>query len=174
MFYLWCGPKSPFFGKDAMKTFERYFLKDKATHKEQTLYWAKNLETQDFKEKIKQEFGVTRVIYGHTPVDYTKGKSMASDDGLAINIDGGFAEAYYNRGHALVHTPHQLYGIILPTPEEMKKASMNLETVPLSVEIIDEFPSPVKFRDTSEGKVIKEKRNEVLRKIRELSNNAKH
>ncbi len=162
MFYLWCGPKSPFFGKDAMKTFERYFLIDKTTHKEKTLFWAKNLETESFKKKIMEEFGINRIIYGHTPVDFTKGKSMASEDGVAINIDGGFAAAYYNRGHALVHTPHQLYGIILPTPEEMKKASTNLETVPLSVEIIDEFPAPVKFRDTAEGREVKKKRDQIM------------
>jgi fructose-1,6-bisphosphatase III len=169
MFYLWCGPKSPFFGKDAMKTFERYFLVDKATHRENTLYWAKNLETDAFKTKVRQEFEVTRVIYGHTPVDHAKGKSMASEDGVAINIDGGFAAAYYNRGHALVHTPHQLYGIILPTPEEMHKATLNAETVPLSVEIIDEFPSPLKIKDTIEGKVIKEKRDRVLSEIRQYA-----
>lgn len=168
MFYLWCGPKSPFFGKDAMKTFERYFLSDKATHKENTLYWAKNLETERFKKKIMAEFGINRIIYGHTPVDFTKGLNMASEDGLAINIDGGFAAAYYNRGHALVHTPHQLYGIILPTPEEMIKASTNAETVPLSVEIIDEFPSPVKFRDTAEGSEIRKKRNEIMNTLKEM------
>ena len=33
MWYLWCGPYSPLFGKDAMKTFERYFTNDKALHK---------------------------------------------------------------------------------------------------------------------------------------------
>ena len=168
MFYLWCGPKSPFFGKDAMKTFERYFLIDKTTHKEKTLYWSKNMEKKEFKKKIMDEFGINRVIYGHTPVDFTKGKSMASEDGVAINIDGGFAAAYYNRGHALVHTPHQLYGIILPTPEEMKKASTNLETVPLSVEIIDEFTSPVKFRDTAEGKIIKKRRDEILKELKTI------
>ncbi len=171
MFYLWCGPKSPFFGKDAMKTFERYFLIDKESHKEQTLYWAKNLKTEKFKHKIMKEFGTDRVIFGHTPVDYTKGKSMASEDGVAINIDGGFAAAYYNRGHALVHTPHQLYGIILPTPEEMKKASTNLETAPLSVEIIDEFISPVKFRETTEGRIVKEKRDVILSELRALQSN---
>ena len=29
MWYLWCGPKSPLFGKDKMATFERYFCEDK-------------------------------------------------------------------------------------------------------------------------------------------------
>lgn len=169
MFYLWCGPKSPFFGKDSMKTFERYFLIDKATHKERTLYWSANLKTDEFKKQIMEEFGTDRVIFGHTPVDFTKGKSMASEDGVAINIDGGFAAAYYNRGHALVHTPHQLYGIILPTPEELKQASINLESVPLSVEIIDEFPSPLKIKDTAKGKRIKEQRDMILAELREQS-----
>jgi fructose-1,6-bisphosphatase-3 len=38
---------------------------------------------------MQQEFGVQRVIFGHTPVNYKKGVQMASDDGVAINVDGG-------------------------------------------------------------------------------------
>ena len=34
MWYFWCGPKSPLFGKDKAATCERYFLNDKETHKE--------------------------------------------------------------------------------------------------------------------------------------------
>ncbi|MCP4150040.1 MAG: fructose-1,6-bisphosphatase, partial [bacterium] len=34
MWYLWCGPRSPLFGKDKMSTLERYFIDDKASHKE--------------------------------------------------------------------------------------------------------------------------------------------
>ena len=167
-FYLWCGPKSPFFGKHAMKTFERYFLIDKKTHKEKTLYWKQNLQTDAFKKKLKKEFGVKRVIFGHTPVDYLKGKQMASADGVAINVDGGFAAAYYNRGHSLVHTPHQLYGIILPTPDEIKKAESRLESTPLDIELIDEFRQPMKIKDTAEGQMLKKKRDELLVQIRGL------
>ncbi len=167
-FYLWCGPKSPFFGKHAMKTFERYFLTDKKTHKEKTLYWKQNLQTDAFKKKLKKEFGVKRVIFGHTPVDYLKGKRMASADGVAINVDGGFAAAYYNRGHSLVHTPHQLYGIILPTPDEIKKAESSLESTPLDIELIDEFRQPMKIKDTAEGQMLKKKRDELLVQIRGL------
>ncbi|MEA2116277.1 MAG: fructose-bisphosphatase class III [Thermodesulfobacteriota bacterium] len=167
-FYLWCGPKSPFFGKHAMKTFERYFLTDKKTHKEKTLYWNQNLQTDAFKKKLKKEFGVKRVIFGHTPVDYLKGKQMASADGVAINVDGGFAAAYYNRGHSLVHTPHQLYGIILPTPDEIKKAESRLESTPLDIELIDEFRQPMKIKDTAEGQMLKKKRDELLEQIRSL------
>jgi fructose-1,6-bisphosphatase-3 len=165
-FYLWCGPKSPFFGKHAMKTFERYFCKDTKTHEERTLYWKQNLKTEAFKKKLQKEFGVQRVVFGHTPVNYLKGRQMADEDGIAINIDGGFAAAYYNRGHALVHTPHQLYGIILPTPDEIKEAERKLESAPLDIELIDEFRQPMKKKDTVEGKVLKEERDKLMKLIR--------
>lgn len=168
-FYLWCGPKSPFFGKHAMKTFERYFLIDKKSHVERSLFWKDNMQTIKFKQKMQQEFGVQRVIFGHTPVDYKKGIQMASEDGVAINVDGGFAAAYYNRGHSLVHTPHQLYGIILPTPEEIKEAEKKLESAPLDIELIDEFREPMKIKDTIAGKKLLEKRNEIMKKLHECS-----
>lgn len=168
-FYLWCGPKSPFFGKHAMKTFERYFLKDKKTHEELTLYWKQNLKMDVFKKKLQEEFGVKRVVFGHTPVNYLKGRQMASDDGIAINVDGGFAAAYYNRGHALVHTPHQIYGIILPTPDEIKEAEENLESAPLDIELIDEFRQPMKKKDTMEGRVLQGERDKLIRIIRSFS-----
>ncbi|MBU1418697.1 MAG: fructose-1,6-bisphosphatase [Proteobacteria bacterium] len=168
-FYLWCGPKSPFFGKHAMKTFERYFLLDKESHTERTLYWKKNLQTDSFKKKLKDEFGIKRVVFGHTPVDYLKGNQMASADGVAINVDGGFAAAYYNRGHALVHTPYQLFGIILPTPEEMQKAAEQLESAPLDIELIDEFRQPMKIKDTARGVLLKRQSNALLARIREFA-----
>ena len=168
-FYLWCGPKSPFFGKHAMKTFERYFLIDKASHVERSLYWLPNLEKPQFKQKLLEEFGVQRVVYGHTPINYLKGKHMASDDGVAINVDGGFAAAYYNRGHSLVQTPHQLYGIILPTPDEIKEAERRLESAPLDIELIDEFLHPMKVKDTQEGAKMRRERDQLLKEITRLA-----
>lgn len=168
-FYLWCGPRSPFFGKHAMKTFERYFLVDTETHQERTLYWKSNLQTPGFKKKLQDTFGVKRVVFGHTPVDYSKGKQMASPDGVAINVDGGFAAAYYDRGHALVQTPHQLYGIILPTPAEMQSAAERFESAPLDIEHIDEFQTPMKVKDTAEGAVLLAKCQQLHEQIRALS-----
>jgi fructose-1,6-bisphosphatase-3 len=166
-FYLWCGPKSPFFGKHAMKTFERYFLKDKATHEERSLFWKDNMQTNSFKKKMQEEFGVQRVIFGHTPVNYKKGIQMASEDGVAINVDGGFAAAYYNRGHSLVHTPNQLYGIILPTPDEIREAEKKLESAPLDIELIDEFRRPMKIKDTIAGKKLMKERDALMQRLLE-------
>ena len=168
-FYLWCGPKSPFFGKHAMKTFERYFLVNEENHDERSLYWKKNMQTDSFKQKLKDEFGIQRVIYGHTPVNYLEGKQMASNDGVAINVDGGFAAAYYNRGHALVHTPYQLFGIILPTHEEMQEATENLVSAPLDIELIDEFRQPMKIKNTAKGELLKRQSTALLSRIRELT-----
>lgn len=168
-FYLWCGPKSPFFGKHAMKTFERYFLNDKASHAEKSLFWKDNMQSPAFKRKMQLEFGVQRVIFGHTPVNYKKGVQMASEDGVAINVDGGFAAAYYNRGHSLVHTPHQLYGIILPTPDEIMEAERKLESAPLDIELIDEFPQPMKIKDTIAGKKLQHERAAIMQRLMQCS-----
>ncbi|MFH0974437.1 MAG: fructose-bisphosphatase class III [Spirochaetota bacterium] len=170
MFYLWCGPQSPFFGKHAMKTFERYFYKDKDTHKEKSLFWKENLNKQEFMDLIMREFGAKRIVYGHTPVDILKGEKIASADGRAINIDGGFAEAYLNRGHSLIHTPYSLHAIILPTPDEIEEASKRKEAVHLMIEPIETFENPLKVKDTYRGQLLKEKRDELYALLKQYGN----
>jgi len=162
MFYLWCGPKSPLFGKDAMKTFERYFYKDKETHKEKTLYWGTNIENPEFMNRLTEEFNVERIVFGHTPVDVSKGQKIATSDKRAINIDGGFAGAYLNRGHSLIQTPYSLYVIILPTPEEIIELRKRKEPNRLKFEMIETFDEPKKIKDTATTERLLERRDELL------------
>jgi fructose-1,6-bisphosphatase-3 len=169
MFYLWCGPKSPFFGKNAMKTFERYFFTDKETHKELLLYWGDNIKNSNFMDKIMNEFGTRRIVYGHTPVNFLKGEKIASPDGRAINIDGGFSEAYLNRGHSLTHTPYSLFAIILPTPDEVIEARKKKEPVNLMIETIDTFENPLRVKDTHYGKLLNERREQLNNILKEFS-----
>jgi len=169
MFYLWCGPKSPFFGKHAMKTFERYFYKDKDTHKEKLLYWGENIKKKEFMDLIMKDFGTERIVYGHTPVDVTKGEKIASTDGRAINIDGGFSEAYLARGHALIHTPYSIYAIILPTPDEIIEAKNKMEPAKLMFEKIATFEKPKKIKDTFRGNQLIKRRDELLMTIKQPS-----
>jgi fructose-1,6-bisphosphatase III len=171
MFYLWCGPQSPVFGKHAMKTFERYFYKDKDTHKEKLLFWKENLDKPEFMDLIMNEFGVKRIVYGHTPVDILKGEKIASKDGRAINIDGGFSQAYLNRGHSLIHTPYSLHAIILPTPDEIAEASKKKEAVRLMIEAIETFENPIKVKDTFKGRLLKKRCDELYSKIEAYTNN---
>ncbi len=169
MFYLWCGPKSPFFGKHAMKTFERYFFKDKATHKEKTLYWGENLQKKEFMDQIMKEFGAERIVYGHTPVDIMKGEKIASCDGRAINIDGGFSTAYLGRGHSLIHTPYSLYAIILPSLDEIKEA----KHANLKFEEIARFDKPKKVKDVYKGSELAQRRDELMKKLNDYFGNPK-
>jgi fructose-1,6-bisphosphatase III len=162
MFYLWCGARSPFFGKHAMKTFERYFYRDKATHKEKLLYWGDNIKKKEFMDLIMREFGVERIVYGHTPVDILKGEKIASTDGRAINIDGGFSEAYLGRGHALIMTPYRIFAIILPSQEELIEAKNTREPAKLMFEEIDYFENPKKIKDTFRGIELAGRRDELV------------
>ena len=171
MFYLWSGPKSPFFGKNAMKTFERYFLNERETHKERSLYWDSNLKIKKFKDLIQKEFNVKRVIHGHTPRDTSKGQKIASEDGFAINVDGGFAKAYFNRGHSLVQTPKQIYGIILPTPDELVEAASKRKIAKIGVEIISDSNTPTRVKDTPDGKKLKEKYKQLFEELSKLNKN---
>jgi len=169
MFYLWCGPMSPFFGKHAMKTFERYFMRDKKTHKEITLHWGNNILKKEFMDLIEEEFGAKLVVYGHTPVDVVAGQKIATPDGRAINIDGGFSEAYLGRGHALIQTPYSIYAIILPTEQEMAEASLKKEPAPLMVREIAYYERPVKIKDTFTGKDLLKRRDQLLKEIEEYN-----
>jgi len=166
MFYLWCGQKSPFFGKHAMKTFERYFYKDKATHEERTLYWGENIKKKEFMDLIEKEFGAKRVVFGHVPVNIMKGQKIATEDGRAINIDGGFSDAYLGRGHALIQTPYSLYAIILPSQEELINAEKKREPAKLLFEDIETFEMPIKIKNTYTGERLKKRREELIKELK--------
>ncbi|WP_280739167.1 MULTISPECIES: fructose-1,6-bisphosphatase [unclassified Enterococcus] len=97
LWYLWCGEGSSLFGKKTMKTFERYFLADKSTHKEipNAYYALRNDEA--FCEKILTTFGLKKsghIINGHTPVKVKKGETPIKAHGKMLVIDGGLSEPY--------------------------------------------------------------------------------
>ena len=98
MWYLWCGPDSPLFGKDKMTTFERYFIKDKATHTELKNPYFTYAEDETFAIRLLREFGLesagARVVNGHVPVKIRKGESPLKANGRIVVIDGGMSKAY--------------------------------------------------------------------------------
>ena len=82
---------------------------------------------------------------------------------MSINIDGGFAEAYLNRGHALVQTPKMLYGIILQTEGEPHKDDCVLE----QIDIIEEYSHPLTASDTFLAGRLKEKKKILRQKLKQ-------
>ncbi len=98
LWYLWCGPISPLFGKDKMAFFERYFLEDKALHKESYNAYYYYSEQKDTCKAILKEFDLNpekgHIINGHVPVKIKNGESPIKAGGMLFLIDGGISKAY--------------------------------------------------------------------------------
>ena len=109
--YLWCGTDSPLFDKSKMATFERYFIEDKETHKEEKGYYFLLRDDEKVIDNIMDAFGVVgenrHIINGHVPVRTTKGENPIKASGKLMVIDGGFSKAYHNEtgiaGYTLVY-----------------------------------------------------------------------
>ncbi|MDD6919899.1 MAG: fructose-1,6-bisphosphatase [Eubacteriales bacterium] len=98
MWYLWLGAKSPLFGKDQMTTFERLFIDDKASHKENTVGYYTLRDNKEYCEKILEEFGLdpltSHILNGHVPVKIKDGENPIKGGGKLFVIDGGISKAY--------------------------------------------------------------------------------
>ena len=109
--YLWCGKDSPLFDKSKMATFERYFLKDRETYKEEKGNYFKLRDSAEVCDRILDAFEVRgdnrHIINGHVPVHASKGENPIKAGGRLMVIDGGFSEAYHNEtgiaGYTLVY-----------------------------------------------------------------------
>ena len=109
--YLWCGKDSPLFDKSKMATFERYFLSDKETYKEEKGYYFQLRDSEEICDRILDAFGVKgpnrHIINGHVPVHASKGENPIKANGKLMVIDGGFSEAYHKEtgiaGYTLVY-----------------------------------------------------------------------
>jgi fructose-1,6-bisphosphatase-3 len=109
--YLWCGKNSPLFDKSKMATFERYFLNDKETFKEEKGNYFKLRDSAEICDRILDAFEVQgqnrHIINGHVPVHASKGENPIKAGGRLMVIDGGFSEAYHKEtgiaGYTLVY-----------------------------------------------------------------------
>lgn len=109
--YLWCGKDSPLFDKSKMSTFERYFIADKSTHKEEKGNYFKLRNEEHVIDGIMDAFGLTgpnrHIINGHVPVHASRGENPIKANGKLMVIDGGFSEAYHKEtgiaGYTLVY-----------------------------------------------------------------------
>ncbi len=117
MWYLWCGPKSPLFGKDKITTFEHLFLRnEKELCKENFNPYYKFSAQEAYADKILREFGLdpdwAHIINGHVPVKTTKGECPVKANGKLYIIDGGISKAYHEQtgiaGYTLIYNSHHL------------------------------------------------------------------
>lgn len=111
VWYLWCGKDSPAFDKAKMATFERYFIDNPETHRENKGYYYLLRDDEAVCDMILNEFGVKgpfrHIINGHVPVKTIKGENPVKGNGKLMVIDGGFSKAYQPKtgiaGYTLVY-----------------------------------------------------------------------
>ena len=162
MWYLWCGSKSPLFGKDKMATFERYFVEDKKTHKETSDPYFKLAYTEEMADRVLEEFGMTDpeavIINGHIPVKIKKGESPIKVPEKLVLIDGGMSKAYQSvtgiAGYTLVSNSHQMYlsehePFLSVTDAVKNNSDMESKTIPVKT-----YRERIKIADTDDGREI--------------------
>lgn len=128
MWYLWCGPDSPLYGKKTMATFERYFIDDKEPHKEVKDPYYKLRNEEEVCLNILEEFGLdpskSHIINGHVPVMVGKGESPVKANGRLLVIDGGLSKAYQKQtgiaGYTLIYNS---FGLTLASHEPFESTT---------------------------------------------------
>ncbi|MBQ4097195.1 MAG: fructose-1,6-bisphosphatase [Clostridia bacterium] len=154
MWYLWCGPDSPLYGKDKMATFERTLI-DKhnreISSEHYTPYYSLTGDERVCGD-ILEEFGLDRhrghIINGHVPVHTIDGESPIKANGRLFVIDGGISKAYRVKtgiaGYTLIYDSHSL------RLAEHKLCDKDGDITP-SVEIVEKMPRRVNIADTDFG-----------------------
>lgn len=172
MWYFWCGPKSPLFGKDKAATFERYFLDDKELKKENKNPYYNLINDEKICDKILEEFGEKseegHIINGHIPVKAKDGESPIKANGKMIVIDGGFSKAYQPAtgiaGYTLTYNSH---GLVLamnePFESKIKAIEEGLDIKSQTV-LKENIINRKRVVDTDTGKIL----NEEIKDLKKL------
>ena len=158
MWYLWLSEDSPLFGKDKMTTFERYFIEDKATHKEHTVPYYKMIEQEETADKILTEFGIDpevgKILNGHVPVKLKDGESPIKANGKIFIIDGGISKAYHKTtgiaGYTAIMTSKHMYLAEHKPYEPLQPDGTQVFHKP-EMHLVDTAPVRLRIRDTDTG-----------------------
>ncbi|WP_124065556.1 fructose-1,6-bisphosphatase [Clostridium sp. E02] len=162
MWYLWCGAKSPLYGKGKMTTFEHYFIQDQETKKEPMNPYYRLSVQEECCEKILKEFGIcgegSHIINGHVPVKIKEGESPVKAGGKLFLIDGGLSKAYQSKtgiaGYTLISNSNHL------ALAEHKPFDPQKESTP-KVSVVENRKRRIMVADTDKGE-------ELLEQIEDL------
>ncbi len=159
LWYLWCGPKSPLYGKDKMAFFERYYIEDKEFQGERYNDYYLFSQKASVCEDILQMFGIDaqrgHIINGHVPVKIKNGESPVKADGKLFVIDGGISKAYQKAtgiaGYTLIYDSHSL------SLAEHKPFISGKSNQTPTIQLVEKLESRANISDTDKGVEILEK-----------------
>lgn len=155
MWYLWCGAKSPLYGKDKMTTFEHYFIEDETALREHLNPYYRLSVKEEYCNKILQEFRLpiqgSHIINGHVPAEIRDGETPVKANGKLFVIDGGISNAYQERtgiaGYTLIFNSTHL------ALAEHKPFNPVKESTP-KVSIVEKMQKRIMVADTDDGQVL--------------------
>jgi fructose-1,6-bisphosphatase III len=174
VWYLWTGEYSSLFGKREMTTFERYFIKDKATHKERKNPYYYLRENEEICRKILTEFDMNpdqgHIINGHTPVKEIEGENPIKADGMMIVIDGGFSKVYQSTtgiaGYTLLYNSFGMQLVAHKHFNSKEEVLLNGTDVLSIKRVVDEELKRKKVRETNVGEKLLQEIS-ILKSLRE-------
>lgn len=161
--YLWCGPDSPLFSKSKMATFERYFIEDKATHKEEKGNYFKLRDNEEVVDKLLDVFNVKgehrHIINGHVPVHVVAGENPIKAGGKLMVIDGGFSIPYHKEtgiaGYTLVYHSRGFQLVQHEPFTSTEEAIRNGTDIKSSTQIVELSEHRMLVADTDRGRELK-------------------
>jgi len=164
MWYLWSGSNSPLFGKEKMATFERHFIDDSNTHREEKNPYYRFRDQEPSCTRILRKFGLnpktSHIINGHVPVEVKKGESPIKANGKLLVIDGGFARAYQKKtgiaGYTLIYNPRGLLLASHEPFESSRKAIAEEKDILSTTVILEKSTRRLKIKDTDQGRMIQD------------------
>ncbi len=167
LWYLWCGPDSPLFGKSRMTTFERVEIDDSKSHKEKRNAYYSYQDTEDMAIRIMHEFGISDtehsvIVNGHIPVEKINGENPIKANGKLIVIDGGFSKYYQKTtgiaGYTLTYDSRGLYIVAHEPFVSLEKAIEDNADIHSTIEVqnILATKGQMMVRDTDKGKELED------------------
>jgi fructose-1,6-bisphosphatase-3 len=169
MWYLWCGPRSPLFGKDRITTLENDLVAEPSTHVETKNPYFQLIHEPAFCERVLAEFGADPkrglIVNGHVPVKIDKGEDPVKRSGKAITIDGAFSAAYGDHGYTLVLEPHRTFLAKHYHFESVESAIKEGKDIIPTTRVIREWDRPRTVADTEQGVQIRHRIEQLERLV---------
>ena len=161
--YLWCGPKSPLFGKDKMSSFEHCFIADPESHKERYNAYYRWVEKESYVDRIIEEFheipALSHIVNGHVPVKSKNGESPVKANGKVFVIDGGISKAYHSKtgiaGYTLIYDSKHL------SLAEHRNFHKGEENTPC-ISVVERMKNRIRIGETDKGIELKEQMEDLL------------
>ena len=174
LWYLWCGAKSPLFGRSAMTTFERLYIADPAAHVEVKDPYYKHIADPRTAEHILREFGLegegSHIVNGHVPVREKSGESPIKGGGRLVVIDGGFCRAYHEKtgiaGYTLVYSSRTMsLRTHQPFVSAEKAVNENIDIVSQK-NILETENHRILVEETDEGEILRERVHDLKQLVK--------